>query len=359
MPTRRDAQLVRQLLAYAAGVGPARSVDSDFDPTEDSFSDADFQWVHDAGFAPLVHKAIEDRLIPPPPLAMRRQLVVTDLVARVRHQANIEAACEVVDECHALGIRPTLLKGILVSQQFYPEPHLRPMVDVDVLVPASSYMAIEAAMVRRGYQKIDYPMRHHGPPLYHPGRQACIELHTDLFPEDAPFRRGHVLSRENAWAHVHAASFAGREVGQLSSEFQLVYLASSWINDLTNSGIRPSFLHLLFDVVFLLRSERASIDWETLVRGIDNPMARASTFVTLDYIHRCGLASVPRQVVASLATGQWIVGTVQVALFRWMVDRYLVAGRRWTLPLPPPVPGRYGLRFQFEKRVMGRLPGDT
>lgn len=359
MPTRRDAQLVRQLLAYAAGVGPARSVDSDFEPTEDSFSDADFRWVHDAGLAPLVHKAIEDRMIAPPSLAMRRQLVVTDLVARVRHQANVEAACEVIDECHALGIRPTLLKGILVSQQFYPEAHLRPMVDVDVLVPASSYMAVEAAMVRRGYQKIDYPMRHHGPPLYHPGRQACIELHTDLFPEDAPVRRGHVLSRENAWAHVQAASFAGRDVGGLSSEFQLVYLASSWINDLTNSGIRPSFLHLLLDVIYLVKAERASIDWATLVGGIDNPMARASTFVTLDYLHRCGLANVPHETLTTLAKGQRIVGTVQLALFRWMVDQYLVAGRRWNLPLPPPVPGRYGLRFQFEKRVMGRLAGDA
>jgi len=56
-----------------------------------------------------------------------------------------------------------------------------------------------------------------------------------------------------------------------------------------------------------------------------------------------------------------LVGPLQVRLIHAMLDRHLIGGRRWRLALPPPVPGRYSLLHQFDKRVLQprrqRVPG--
>ena len=84
-------------------------------------------------------------------------------------------------------------------------------------------------------------------------------------------------------------------------------------------------------------------------------MAAASLMTMLAYVPRFGVPPAPAAVMRELASRQRLIGALQLRLMHFMLDRYLVAGRPWTLPLPPPVPGRYNLRRQWEKRVLRRL----
>jgi hypothetical protein len=138
---------------------------------------------------------------------------------------------------------------------------------------------------------------------------------------------------------------------------QVAYIASSWMADLTRLKVQASFVPSMVDAIYLLRAKGDALDWERLSAGLDNPLGRASTFVTVSYLARRGLASVPAYALSLLRRGRSVAGPVQTLGVHAMLDRYLVAGRRWDLPFPPPVPGRYGIRFQFEKRILRRLRG--
>ena len=63
--------------------------------------------------------------------------------------------------------------------------------------------------------------------------------------------------------------------------------------------------------------------------------------IDLEHCPNCGGPATP----ADLASGQ----SLQLKLIHAVLDLYLIEGRPREHILAPPVPGRYSLRFQFEK----------
>ena len=107
----------------------------------------------------------------------------------------------------------------------------------------------------------------------------------------------------------------------------------------------------LFDAIYLLKLSRSTLDWDRLLGWLNNEMAMASLYVTLTYLARRGLSRLPPSVISRLATGQRLVGAMQVRAIHGMLDHYLIGCRPWNLVFPPPVPGRYSLRYQWNKRI--------
>ena len=277
---------------------------------------------------------------------------------RVRHRGFIDTTIDIVEACDLLQIHVILLKGISVSEQVYPEEHLRPMSDIDVLIPAGCYAAVERALLERGYCKLDGAIDeafHHGPPLQHPARGTVVELHRKLFPDDSPLSENSVFCPSTVAMGSVPSIYHGRSVRRLSFEWQLPYIASSWCNDLTLSRIHPSFLASLFDAIYLLDASSQTFDWDAMHASVDNEMANASLYVMLTYLQRYGAKSIPASSVYWLSTKQALVGPVQLKVIHWMLDRHLVAGRPWDAWLPLPVPGRYSFRYQIKKRGLNRL----
>jgi hypothetical protein len=88
------------------------------------------------------------------------------------------------------------LKGAALAGRIYPDPALREMTDLDVLVPAGTLDAANAALAGVGYRSA-YPatspwgrpawMRahhHHDPPLVDRGGRISVELHHHLVGPD-------------------------------------------------------------------------------------------------------------------------------------------------------------------------------
>jgi hypothetical protein len=277
------------------------------------------------------------------------------MTARLRHNLRVDTATEVIDVCAMLGAPVTLLKGISISEQYYPAGHLRTMSDVDVLLPSAAIPAVETELLRQGYLRSPEHYgedSHHGAPLLDPERQVWVELHTALFPQSSGLRSGQAFGAANIAAHSVESSLRGRPVRRLSDEFQIAYVATSWIWDITLCKFHPSFVTALFDAVLLQRLSRQAIDWERVLRWLDNGMALASLHVMLGYLARHDVCAIPPP--DRLASSQRLVGGVELSIMHTVFDHYLLGARPWNLPIPPPVPGRYNLQRQLRKRVLRR-----
>jgi hypothetical protein len=350
--------LVLELLKWAAGHSP-RSLADRIVQLLDEGHEREVRWILDAGLGPLLYRATRDRF-DVLPSAWRDVLLSAELTAHVRHGALIDTANEVIDVCTDLGTPVTLLKGISTSDQCYPAPHLRPMGDIDILVPREACEAVESSLLRIGYRpEPNHPRNdnmHHAPPLLQPERNVWVELHTNLFPRHEYLAQSTLFSSSNVDAQSTTSTFQGRSVRRLSDELQIAYIASSWMRDLTLSGVNPGFLASLVDAFYLLKRSGTGLDWPGLRCILDNETAVASLYVTLGYISRHRLCAIPQEVISFLHSDQRLVGRFQMRTIHAMLDHYLIGGRPWNLFLPPPVPGRYRFRNQLRKRWPTRLP---
>lgn len=345
--------LALELLRYAATDSASNPADELVSPLHE-VDDRQIRWVIDGGWGPLLYRATrgnDDRV----PAAWRDVLLSAELTAEIRHGNLIDTACEVIDACHDIATPVTLLKGISISDQYYPAAHLRPMADIDILVPVQACQSVESALLCRGYiRRPDYEPgegAHHGVPLLHAERRVWVEVHTALFPEHEELLSDRLFRLSQLADQSIASTFHGKAVYRLTDELQLVYIAASWIRDLTLSKIHPSFVTSLLDAVYLLRASRQTLDWESLFGWLDNTMAMASLHVLLTYLSRhelVGLSSPP--IISHLTASQNLVGGLGMRIIHATLDHYLLGGRSWNLALPPPVPGRYNVRHQLRKR---------
>jgi hypothetical protein len=352
----RGLPLLGRLLLYAATDAPLQAGGRGFAWRARAGDERQFRWALEGGLAPLLHRAAAQRA-DVLPAAWRDELLGADLTARVRHAGIVDDMLRIVDARDRLRIEVTLLKGVSVSEQFYPEEHLRPMADIDVLVAPAAYAQIEDVLLACGYRRLEpwaMPGHQHGAPLLHADRGSVIELHTRLFAAGSQLGTGDAFGAVNVARQSVASAYHGRPVRRLSAELQLAYIAASWFNDLTVSGFQPSFLASLFDAVYLLRRCGNALDWPGLLGWLDNDMARASLHALLSYLPRYGVPA-PPPVLAALAARPRLLGPVQLRLVHKALDRYLIGGRPWDLPIPPPVPGRYSPGHQWRKRILARL----
>lgn len=316
-----------------------------------------FLWVIDAGLGPLLYHATKNHFDRVPP-AWRDTLLSAELTAQVRHAAMIDTANEVIDACTAHGISVTLLKGVSISDQYYPSGHLRPMGDIDVLIAHETYDAVESSMLQADYiRRSDHvfsPTNPHGIPLINPKRGVWVELHTDLF--EGTTRSG-VFGSSHTADQSLPSIFQGRSVRRLTDELQLLYTAYSWFQDMSRYSImiRPSSLPPLFDAVHLLKSRRTSLECSALLEPRDNQLPLASLYAMLAYLGRHVPSLCPPVILSRIASAQDLVGAVQLRFIHALLDHWLLAGRPWRLALPPPLPGRYSLRNQLRKRWPTRL----
>ena len=195
-----------------------------------------------------------------------------------------------------------VLKGMSVSRQYYPQPELRLMRDVDVLVQQADVPKFESALVAQGYRQCSensaeyYRNHHHSMPFYHKDRKIWVEVHTGIFRKSGWRARIPAFSDECIHREMVPVTCDGVEFMRLSPELQVVYIAAHWVEDFKPQG----GLFALLDVVFLLDAER-EFDWERLLawtaesRNLARPV-----YLLLDNIRRYQLAVIPESCIRRL-----------------------------------------------------------
>ena len=199
---------------------------------------------------------------------------------------------ETIKAFAAAGIPAVLLKGAALARSVYQSIVDRPMLDLDVLVPADETDAARAAAQTAGWVwKHDrryapfFSTHHHLPPLRDGrGTRALLELHTGLFPARNPF----VLDADAV--AQRAVGVRGRARGILvpSAEDHLVYLCAHWVwSHMMNGGAWRA----LRDVAAL--TERGAVDWELCAARARQARATTCVYWTLRLAQRMAGVDVP------------------------------------------------------------------
>ncbi|HQT26125.1 MAG TPA: nucleotidyltransferase family protein, partial [Burkholderiales bacterium] len=157
------------------------------------------------------------------------------------------------------GIPHVALKGARLAFFAYPQPGLRPMRDLDILVPESDVLKAFDALMKGGCSRFDQyggspeawiENSHQMPPVRSPSGVVGVELHQRLYHVDSEAASEFELSEEEGfWQRHIALDLAGAAIPYLSPTEQLLHLIVHAVYDhqFTNGPL------LISDLGYLLR----------------------------------------------------------------------------------------------------------
>jgi hypothetical protein len=243
--------------------------------TERPLAQARIDSVSDRAWLAIRRLAAEQRLAPLLHWRLtheRRDLVVPDGVREalavgyregtfraLRLQAGLLAAARILDE---RGIPCLALKGAYLAFHAYPEPALRPLRDLDLLVPKKDGLEAFRALEDAGYtqlpgQSVDpvaFADGHkHLPVLRDPAGDLHVELHWSL--DDPQLPGADAFAEERVWGRRIERVVAGRALGYLNEADLLLLLVTHTLRThrFTNGPLVLSDIHYL--------AAKGTIDW--------------------------------------------------------------------------------------------------
>ena len=267
-----DLRVLRRLMLalIAAGDGPP-------DATLTGLSAADWQaldqmaWQH--RLQPLLHarrglgsqKSRSDRPVRVPTAILERWSAAYRTAGIRALKARAELA-ETTARLESAGFAPIALKGAWLAWHAYPNPALRPLRDLDLLLTPDTVIPAFELLVSQGYIPPDSQefaledavrLDKHMPPLTSP-RGITIELHQRLWEIDG--RMDHAAPRADE-AAIRARAI---RIGQISYPHPADMLAHLVIHAVYDHRLDCGPL-LLPDIAYLLRAQEACaapIDWD-------------------------------------------------------------------------------------------------
>lgn len=196
------------------------------------------------------------------------------------------------------GIEVLALKGAVLAHSYYPEPALRPMADLDVLIRGDRLEQAVGVLLQAGFQADGWsPRRRFALPaarLYHgcgfKGRgPEILDLHWHA-SADGCF----VDADRGLWQRALPFSIEGVGMRALGpSDLVLHTLAHAYASHVP-------VIRWLADAVMVMRTAPSRIDWDQLLDEAERRRLVLPVRTALAYLERSGLASVPRAVLAEL-----------------------------------------------------------
>jgi hypothetical protein len=243
---------------------------------------------------------------------------------------HLEAMGEILDACRGEIYPITLLKGISIAEECYPESYLRLMRDLDFLVPKQSLAKITAVLEELGYEQrlgdappLYYETHHHAAPFFHEEKNVWVEVHRGLFSPNRRASAAGIFQPDTVRAQSRRSQFQGREVRRLTAELQLIYLAAHWAQDFQRMG----GLVAVVDAIYLLKWAGNELCWQWIVDSVRGTIAASYLYLLLTYMDRYHLARIAPEVLHELLINQLSFGTVSIRAAHAIIDRYYVTGK--------------------------------
>jgi hypothetical protein len=249
------------------------------------------------------------------PAQVRRSLDLWYHDARVMYVKRTHQLARLLDAAASAGISPVVLKGAAVAPTVYPDPSLRVMADLDLLVPEGETPALLGALVHIGYirQEFFYTDDFNADRGYHqilevPGDPTSrVELHWGLASrlERRNALSARALLRRTTWADVVTLPNSIRRRARiLAPAAQLVHLATHAATE----GHAFGRLNWLADIAALVGSPLAP-PWASVIGFARLARASAAVFIALALARSLLDAAVPARVLHQLRPG-WLPLTV-------------------------------------------------
>lgn len=287
----------------------------------------------DAGLGPILYRLLVE---PRPPKPVADLLLSSDLTAHLLMEQMSDATEEILRAAGAMASEIVLLKGI-AAQRHYPQPHLRLMGDVDLLVPPTSYTQLQTLLLDLGYaQQSELPAaffesHHHAMPFFHPVKRVWIEVHRGLFPPSWSCAQDPSFDTDTVLATSIPITFRGVVTRALSDETHLAYTCAHWAGSFSLSrGLLG-----VVDVIYLLRG--GSLNWDILRRNAPRGWARRSVGLMFGFLQAQGAITLDSAAVGLVADWLRPLSRADIRVLYWLLDACLVRRRYGRLLTEPNV----------------------
>ncbi|MFQ5485206.1 MAG: nucleotidyltransferase family protein, partial [Desulfobacterales bacterium] len=216
------------------------------------------------GMGPLLyhHICAIDLKIPD---AIRRILRILYLRHQQKNRILIKVLRNVIDLLENEGINALVLKGAALCNTLYPEPGLRPMRDVDIMVSIKNAQRAQKVMIANGFAASREPIpsdHFHLPELHQTidNVPVCLELHRSLLPDCPPYYRQ--LRFNDLQRSALCFDLGGK------TAYSLGHVEMLW--HLYQHGFRMPLTYEQYklitvaDIVSLIEEKTEEIDWDKI-----------------------------------------------------------------------------------------------
>src|SRR5574340_486961 len=209
---------------------------------------------------------------------------------RAVNRLHAQALTTALSLLEAQGIHPVLLKGLALAHEYYVDPALRAVNDIDLLLPSTEIAAAADALIDGGYSLLGSVQDLSSPPPAEvrllapasPGMRTLVELHhahVGRLPERGPIRDAELAGLDRA---DHAVSIDGRLVHVPSPGDTLSYLSRHFARHLFEASTsRPLPLKWVADILALVERHAAQPGWADRLRTDAALMERLRVFYSL------------------------------------------------------------------------------
>ncbi len=217
------------------------------------------------GIAPLAYRNLQRASIKPPRAIAQ---AFQGLTLRHRRSAEIRTRmlAQILDVLNNSGIPAIVLKGGALMHLIYPEPGIRPMRDLDILVhsgraaAAQQRLIHELGFVPKGEHRGFMFHHHHLPTIARDqdGLMVSVEIHTDALSGDVPEH----LAADSLSGPLQSFMLGGRPVHTLGHTDMLRHLC--------RHAFEPAAeikLGSIADIIGYATRYLDDIDWQELARS--------------------------------------------------------------------------------------------
>lgn len=183
---------------------------------------------------------------------------------RLHNERLREGALEVAGILNQIGVVPLFLKGgAHLLAGLYPDPAMRVMADLDILIPGTKVDQCVAVLQEAGFaHSTDYrhPREHHRPPLVREDLPAPIELHHDVMAH--PF--GSFLETDEIRRSSRLLPVDGLRIAVPSPSLALVHnIAHAQLSD-SNYLFGRIDLRGLLDFALITQTCGGELEWQRI-----------------------------------------------------------------------------------------------
>jgi len=216
-----------------------------------------------------------------------------------------------------------LLKGVGLYQNYYPEPFIRIMGDIDILIyNANDIQNVVKKLAASGFYQMShnpssfYETHHHLKPFYSKELDVWFELHTRLLPDKSAFGKLHAIQPDFLKTQLIAKSFAGKNVYILQPEINLLYIIIHWVSEFRISGNLIQFV----DCCLILDKHAPEFDWPKFLSFIEQRNAATCVKLVLALITKNEICLLPKEHLRNLRKKKDSAGFIGMLILNYIVN---------------------------------------
>jgi hypothetical protein len=250
--------------------------------------------------APLVYRRISDGpWAEAMPAEVRDRLRSIHVRNALRNAVLVRQTASVVEVLAQAAIPVMLLKGIHLAGFIYPEPALRSMADIDIMVPRDRLMDVERILLAQGFGPLPRPdlqehihWSNHLPVLKKPDGES-FEVHYTIERPTSPF----AIDVDGLWARAQTIGVNHLQAWALSHEDLLLHLC---LHTSYHHRFDRYALKSLLDMATLLEQRGGGLDWERVAATANAWHAGSFVYCALRLVRNILNAEIPPAVFAAL-----------------------------------------------------------